>query len=828
MNPDVLVIGAGLGGLSCAVELARQGMRVRVLEAAALPGGCLRTFRKRGHHFHLSPQYIGALQPGGGTDGVLASLGVLDRLELRRPPLFLTAEFPELHIQLPNDRQGILDVIHQAFPRERQGVQALFGTVQQLAEAVLESSLLPARDPASWRELLDTWRGRTFGKLLSEHVVDPRLRALLGQTWMNLGLPPSQAAAPFAASVFASGWLEGVHTLVGGGTALVRALNDRLLELGSECQLNAAVSRIIVDKGGVRGVVLADGTPLDCPLVVAAIDPFQVFSELIPGPAVSRLFRFRLERMEPSISMYTLNLGLDCPPSQLGVAGSTTFINPQLDHDEAYRRAVEGELNHSSWRITSYEGSHDECHAQGEGIVAISEVTPAGSWLEIDGPANRELEAQVLETLLAKAELRYPGLTAHSTQRELGTPRTLRARFRTHQGAAYGLAQTPSQSGRDRLGTRAPVAGLFLAGAWTRAGGGVEATMVGGIQAASALLVYAGRTPKAPPAQLRSEASPEPPPSEPDSVPPVGLPWPDDRDAPSDAYPYLHQSLVYGCDLNARGYADAEAYLRFLDRGRTEAIEALCAGRGEPSWHDSHVVNVYKIQARFATIARLGAQLEVRTGLGAISSHRGAFRQRIVDTQQGRLLLDGHVEITFLDRDGTMVAVPPGMPSDERWHAQPLVTGSRLLPLSGHERYPFRSRVRVHFEDTDLQGITFHVSYVRFAERALFDLVRTVWPNLGLSDWMQRFRVSVCGLDLRFLRPTRMGDRLDVWTGVLDVSPSRLAFGQRFTIADTEELTADLITLVEFRDERERVIELPRQAADIARANLMKLGDAGG
>ena len=79
MNPDVLVIGAGLGGLSCAVELARQGLKVRLLEAAELPGGCLRTFRKRGHHFHMSPQYLGSLQPGGAADAILVALGVRDQ-----------------------------------------------------------------------------------------------------------------------------------------------------------------------------------------------------------------------------------------------------------------------------------------------------------------------------------------------------------------------------------------------------------------------------------------------------------------------------------------------------------------------------------------------------------------------------------------------------------------------------------------------------------------------------------------------------------------------------------------------------------------------------
>jgi acyl-CoA thioesterase FadM len=114
----------------------------------------------------------------------------------------------------------------------------------------------------------------------------------------------------------------------------------------------------------------------------------------------------------------------------------------------------------------------------------------------------------------------------------------------------------------------------------------------------------------------------------------------------------------------------------------------------------------------------------------------------------------------------------------------------------------------------------FHISYVRFAERALFDLVRTIWPGFGPREWMVRFRVAICGVDVRYLRATRLGDRLDIWTGVVDVGPEHLGLGHRFVAEGSDEVAAELVTRVEFRDEQERVIPLPRQAADIARANL--------
>ena len=146
----------------------------------------------------------------------------------------------------------------------------------------------------------------------------------------------------------------------------------------------------------------------------------------------------------------------------------------------------------------------------------------------------------------------------------------------------------------------------------------------------------------------------------------------------------------------------------------------------------------------------------------------------------------------------------------------------RTIPFTEREQFPFRTRCRAYFEDTDTQGVTFHVAYLRFAERALFDMVRTVWPGLGTRSWLSRYRVGVCGGDMRYLRPSRLGDRLEVWTAVLSLDEQEMAFAQRIVLQDTEAVVADFVTLVEFRDENRMIIPLPRSLVDVAAANLFK------
>ena len=80
---DIIVIGSGLGGLECGAMLAREGMGVCVAEQAALPGGCLQSFSRRGHAIDTGMHYIGSMQAGGIMRRYFEYFGILGSLRLR-------------------------------------------------------------------------------------------------------------------------------------------------------------------------------------------------------------------------------------------------------------------------------------------------------------------------------------------------------------------------------------------------------------------------------------------------------------------------------------------------------------------------------------------------------------------------------------------------------------------------------------------------------------------------------------------------------------------------------------------------------------------------
>jgi len=817
---DALVIGSGLGALTCALELARQGLRVCVLEQHRKAGGYAHGFGRKGFHFESSLRFLGGMAPGGALHGVLQSLGVLEKVQLVRHERLFSAEFPGgRSIELPNERQALLEQLCQLFPDQADGLSSLFAFMPQLRSDVLAPVLQPDFDASAAGRLSLRHVDHSFEDLVRQHINDPALMALLGQHWMSLGLPPSLASANPAACQFVSNWLEGIFHVVGGGRALVRAMVERLRELEGECLTGMPVRRILVERGATKGIELDDGRRVLAPLVISGADPYQTFFELIPGDDVSKLYRFRLKRLEPSLSLYSLCLGLDCSPDTLGIPRGVFYFNHLLESDEAYRRVMEGEIRHTDWSACNLQGLADYMHPPGCGVVQLLEAAPAEGWFELDERAYARRKAQVRERLLGKYEARFPGLTRHAVVHEFATPRTWTWVTRNSRGAVYGFAQNAAQSNRKRLMNRAPVGGVYLAGAWTRGGGGYEGAMLSGLQTAAAIMAGPGRSYRAPRVRLYPTVG-APEPSAPARAHPHSLPPGSPEEVDSEHYRFSFQLRVYGDDMNSRGKADASSLLRYLDRGRVEAIEQICGEAGQQSWLKSYVVNVYRIEARCATIVGLDDLLEVRTGLRKVTSHRAAFDQRIVNVATGDLVVDAVVEVLFLDLDMNLVPLPDIVEPCSCKLPDFAADRSAPQPFSDENRFPFRTRFRVYYEDTDAQQITYHVSYVRFCERALFDMVRSIWPDMTTNTWVSRNRVAVSRTAIRYLKSSTLGDRLEVWTGLLSLSSHKISFGQRILLQDSATVLADATTEVEFRDENEVPVPLPKAVADAGLAHL--------
>jgi all-trans-retinol 13,14-reductase len=457
---DAIVIGAGLGGLSCALHLAKKGLHVLVLEKQPKVGGYCQNYLRGDYLFDVSLHVLSAMKEGQATSRLLEYLGVLEKLEILEYDPMFSSVFPDETYDWPGGGgERVLESLCQRFPQEREGLKRFFATVERLIAA--SSDFFPAQ-----------YYGKTYEQLLSEFVQTPRLLGLLGQLWQSTGLPNSRCAANWGVEV--NGWhqLSGNFYIRGGGQRLSQALTDNLRALGSVVQTTALVRKVLLQERQVQGVELESGERFHAPIVASNASPLQTLFELVGEEHLGEPYVKRLKSLETSCSLLTMYMGLDCPAEQLGVRGHTLFINYQDTHELTYRLAMNEEHDKTDFVVSNYTDDQSGNHPPGKGIIQIAEIAPGRPWVEIPREVYKEKKRRVTETLLDKLSRHYPEVRDHIELIELATPRTMNIATRNPLGAVYGFAQTPGQADGARFGSHSSFKGLYFTGAWCRGGGG--------------------------------------------------------------------------------------------------------------------------------------------------------------------------------------------------------------------------------------------------------------------------------------------------------------------------------------------------------------------
>ncbi len=253
---------------------------------------------------------------------------------------------------------------------------------------------------------------------------------------------------------------------------------------------------------------------------------------------------------------------------------------------------------------------------------------------------------------------------------------------------------------------------------------------------------------------------------------------------------------VYGYDVDHNCEVTPQAYLRFMDRGRFEAIEKICLSLGlNDSWLTKYIINVYKISARFLAAGHMGEELNIISSLHKTSSHRAAFLQQVKNLN-GDLLAEAIVELLFLNMERELVPVPEELPASRETlpHFEPMLVP---VPFGKSEHYSFKMPVRVYYENTDAQGITYHVAYFNFCERAFAESLKKAIDSSRLSLWLANNPLKIKRQINRYMNASHIGDKLEVLVGYRPFNETTFILDQRIIDAAGTVCT-DMLTEVQF------------------------------
>ncbi len=475
----VLVIGAGIGGITAAIHLAKSGQHVTVLEKNAHPGGRCDRFSRDGHHFDSGPTLFVMPRLYAAEFRALGT-SMDEQLELQRvdPTYHLVFEDGN-QLALTSDMKSMQEQLESIEPGSFRGLLRYLQEGDRHYQLVLDKlvnrDFRKASDFFSIQNLALLYRLKPLinhYRNMSAYFDEPRLKSAFTFQDIYMGLSPFEAPATFSMMPYTE-LAHGVWYPQGGMYSVVEALTELARQAGVEFVFNSAVERIDTNSTHAKGVVLADGTRLDADVVLANADLPYVYQDLLPQDGMTR----SLLRKKFSCSVISFFWGVDKTYKNLGP--HMLFLSD--DYRENFEHIQELGLPanpslylHAPARLDPDMAPHGQ-----DTLTAIVPVGHLGENEEQDwGKLRDEARQHVFRRLRT---LGISDIESHIKFEETYTPLAWRKRYNLVKGATHGLSHKLTQMAYFRPSNRHPrYQNLYFVGASTHPGTGMPTAMVSG------------------------------------------------------------------------------------------------------------------------------------------------------------------------------------------------------------------------------------------------------------------------------------------------------------------------------------------------------------
>ena len=334
MAKSIIIIGAGIGGLTAASRLAHLGYDVTILEKNSRVGGKVSEFRAGGARWDIAPT---PYAPKQALEALFKDLGLDLADYLRLQPID-----PQMRYFFPDGAtfDAHRDWAAMAAEINRLAPEDFVGYLRFLAYAArLQRNISPhSRDHANWAWLRsDPLRSMQRG--IARHITSDKLQLVLGNFASLAGGSPY--ALPAAFNALAHQALTGGSWYPQNGMySLASALERLAREQGASIQLNCPVKQIQVNGAAANGVELSDGQMLPADAVVSNVDVISTLRYLLPEGALPAPALRRLIRTPLSCSAYAIMLGVRGRFPQLAHHNIFFSADRRREYQEIFRREI--------------------------------------------------------------------------------------------------------------------------------------------------------------------------------------------------------------------------------------------------------------------------------------------------------------------------------------------------------------------------------------------------------------------------------------------------------------------------------------------------------
>ncbi|MCK4370169.1 MAG: NAD(P)/FAD-dependent oxidoreductase [Candidatus Lokiarchaeota archaeon] len=493
----VIVIGAGLGGLGAACQLALVGKKVLLLEKNNVPGGFATSFVRGRFEFEgalheLSD--IGTEANKGSLYRFLERIGVIpDKIQFKQIPEFYRSVFLDGYdVTLPIGLEDYIEKLIELFPSEKKGIEEFMDMCQKVLAGI--QFVVKRRGKYSPAEVLKEhpWLVRVSGLTLQEvfdkFFTDKRLMAIIAQLWGYLGLPPSRLNAYVFIAMLITYLKWGAAFPIGRSHAFTTAIVKAFEELGGKIRFNALVNRILVQNGRVCGVELLNGDIYECKTVISNVNPICTTMKMLPNDVVPDSYKKQIYAPEIGPSAFSVYIGLNASYKELGLNVHEMFINETDDLNKAYETFTK--LEPPKYMVVAcYNHIYDDITPPGTTQLVLTTLQMGKLWQSVSPDQYFKVKDYLTDKMVELVEKTIcPDIREYIEVAEAATPLTYYRYSKNIEGAIYGYTQDLLNGPTLRLKSRGSIPGLYQSGAWTNVGGGFSTSILSGRIAAGMYL----------------------------------------------------------------------------------------------------------------------------------------------------------------------------------------------------------------------------------------------------------------------------------------------------------------------------------------------------
>jgi prolycopene isomerase len=497
---DVIIVGAGVGGLTAASMLVRSGLRVLILERNPHPGGTAYGYHRKGFTFPMGPL-------GFSTPRLIReTLKILDGDDLKLLPVQYRIKAFDLEIPVSLTFSRLSEELTGLFPEEGKSVKQFFKGMEEIVSAMQ----LPDNPPN--RSLLEETSKKSALEYLSGLVKDGRLRRVLG----SIGTQEPYSNLPLMAAMWHLMSNEKIWYPEGG----MREFCERLVRAAvrhrgnhqgvGEIELGTEVAEIRAKRGKVLGVTLKDGTRLESPAIISNADYKTTFLKLMDSRSVPEEWRRAVLNAKQTKSVLQVCLGVDISKVNLSSFNEADRLIYKRSRENSHE-ALDGSseaihteaLAGQELEISLWSKSDRTLAPEGAGVIVIRTEAEHSDFIRYRPawgnrlPGYQDVKIRLGRALIREVENVVPGLEKAILVMDVATPLTFEEQGGRSGGAVAGWSWNYEDCPdyRPRQLVRTPIQGLYMAGYQafsTIFMGGVPTAMESGKQASEAILQGAG------------------------------------------------------------------------------------------------------------------------------------------------------------------------------------------------------------------------------------------------------------------------------------------------------------------------------------------------